>query len=493
MFRALFGTAEGESGSLQATRAGSTSAMAEPVGVSIGPGDGEGDDADEGEGADMESEEEGEDSEIAASVSASASRRHVAAVPAPPAGRLALPAPSPLPTAERPPTAATPSSSGAPCGQALVGDESGLSMKRNSNALRRRSLPTSAGASSGGAMGAVDLGEHSDWTSIKMHGMSLNEPFPEGQLLKALQRALNTMHKHILELSKCEWFPKQKPTSLKAMAGRWSDHEPKMQQEANLDVQVAYKQLVARASALYKLHCALRRWLGNRDTSIVSDIVAPLEVLEPVVHWKKAELAPDMQILRFYGQFHRAFGMHRFPSAAMSTLHRPTLEAQVQTWKDDEADPCREPDPKAHLIVKEEPGVFKGNAVMEGEKADEKKTAKQYVAPPMELRIKFGSSARAHAATLVAEVMKLFYRALPDNLTSEIDAVTNAVAEIERTYNEWLRVWAELVHGDTDDGASEFGEVSCSRSSWSWSAGSTRSAAHKHRKCGRPGSSSSRR
>lgn len=289
MFPALFGGDGGDGGLLQSASAGWTLGMAEPVGVAIETGAGAGDGGDGSEGDDdMESGEEGFASEVDASVSASASSRQVMAGPSGAQRRASLAAPKPSSAAERAHAVAISSSGLAANGPSHFADASAPTLKRNSNVLRRRA-PSSAADHDGGPMRSDDVGEYADWTSVKMHGMSLSDPFPAGQLLKALQGARNTVHKHILELSKCKWFAKQKPASLKAAAGRWADHEPKMQKDANLDVQVAYKQLVARAKALQNLHCALRRWLASRDVSVVSDIVSPLDVLEPVVHCRPLE------------------------------------------------------------------------------------------------------------------------------------------------------------------------------------------------------------
>lgn len=213
MFAALFGGDFGGEGAgvgqNRRSLVGTTAIMAEPVGIALETatmgGDGEHD------GNDMESEEdqdEGDnDSECGVSVSAS-SRQLQAAGPSPARHR----------GASQSSAVQQPGSQLEQCGGSLLGagvvDEapscdpsSGpASNAKRGNTLRRRTLASSAAApaSSSVALGAAVSADpgHVDWSSMELHRMSLDMPFPSGQLYKALQRARNTMHGHILELPK---------------------------------------------------------------------------------------------------------------------------------------------------------------------------------------------------------------------------------------------------------------------------------------------------
>lgn len=242
------------------------------------------------------------------------------------------------------------------------------------------------------------------------------------------------------------------------MEGRWTDHDSKMQGEVNLDIQVAYKQLCARATALHGLHRTLRAWLDSPKVRVVSEIVRPLGILEPIVKWQKACFAPDIELLRCYGNFFLVFAKYGQPSKAMEILDRSFLEAQVEKWLEHGKNPP--PEPALPVEVKEEPGVFKSSATS-GDADKDGKKAKKYIPPPMTQRIHLSSSARVHAATLVSEGLKLYYHGLPNRLASDIKAVQMAFAETERTYNQWLAVWDPLPQGVADiaDGADGYAQV----------------------------------
>lgn len=96
--------------------------------------------------------------------------------------------------------------------------------KRQAGTLRR----VLAAAPAQGA-GAGELPEScvsaSAWGDMRLHGMSLADDWPNGQLLKALQRARNTINSKVEKMCNIGWYAKAKVGALKASESRWVKHD----------------------------------------------------------------------------------------------------------------------------------------------------------------------------------------------------------------------------------------------------------------------------
>ena len=103
--------------------------------------------------------------------------------------------------------------------------------------------------------GDVVLGVDAPWDDdLPINALSLNARFPKGPLFSSITRIRGTINEYTKKLGEHGWFNAFKPQTVQALARRLSFHEASVVGKFNIDVQIAYKQLLIRVNYLVHLH-----------------------------------------------------------------------------------------------------------------------------------------------------------------------------------------------------------------------------------------------
>lgn len=328
-----------------------------------------------------------------------------------------------------------------------------VEVKRLTSTLRKVSHDSSSGlgrmrtsASSGSVAPEPSFGD------LKMHGMAFEDPWPNVQLFKALQRSRNSLNLSARCLGNVTWFIDTKPLTITAFERRFRKHTAELTLQGNLDVQVAHKQIHARAKAVIVLHTALRNWLTSPQHRAIVNILQPLDFLSEFLVKSNVPLAPNTAILQLYGLFYETFEKTGKTSAALHNLSRPVLEKLVAWYLDvvDKPPPFKRP-PTKKQAVKRQPSEGDDDDDGDGNTKKDGPPTKQYVPVPLTTRMNFGMGACRHAAAVTCECMKLYFHALPTDICQSNDALNEVISEMQLLSQLFSSRWVSPPAGEEQD------------------------------------------
>lgn len=186
--------------------------------------------------------------------------------------------------------------------------------------------------------------------------MTLSARWPNHKLFKVLQRSRETLNAYVKGLLQIDWFAEVKITTLTGVEGRWAKHTAKITGQANLDVQTAYAQLLARIQALAALYKGLRQWNQSPQMYTLKNTLPQRDILDRYFCAIGTAVAPDMQIVKSYARFFGAFFSNESSiAAAFETLNPEDLTSHASNFvqarakkpppplPDDAESPCRCP------------------------------------------------------------------------------------------------------------------------------------------------------
>ncbi|CAK0856992.1 unnamed protein product [Prorocentrum cordatum] len=137
---------------------------------------------------------------------------------------------------------------------------------------------------------------------------SVDERLPKGQLFISIGRIRATINSYVECTGSLGWLPDFKVQTVQALERRLNQHKAEIEEQANVDIKVAFSQLSVRVSSLIQMFKLFKAWFDeNADTALVP-ILEKMSKLNPYMEHKGLQVAADLQIIIKYATFYKNLG-----------------------------------------------------------------------------------------------------------------------------------------------------------------------------------------
>lgn len=163
-----------------------------------------------------------------------------------------------------------------------------------------RALRTPGSATEAGDMDDDDdsiADEHDLVADPGLPPLSVEGKFPTGRLGQSLTRMRGTVNEYIGTLQNYEWMKSVKPATAKATERRITAL-PDVETSMHLPMIAAYKALLFRVRAYYRLYKAIKHWKFSENDASLDKVLALMNALRPIMDHFGWNLAPDLAVLR---------------------------------------------------------------------------------------------------------------------------------------------------------------------------------------------------
>lgn len=184
-----------------------------------------------------------------------------------------------------------------------------------------------------------------DAAALPLSELSMNEKIPGGTALAPLSRIRSTLNAKALLVKDMHWLILAKPPTLYAHMRRLQGYEAQIVGKFDIDLEIAFKQMVARLAALLLLHKAARVHSESKKMDELVGVIPPMMVLQKYLQRCKVNFAPDLLTLLAHATFQKVFIDQSSVVVALKTLNfRKLLEWHAKVKETPVPDPDEEHD-----------------------------------------------------------------------------------------------------------------------------------------------------
>lgn len=148
---------------------------------------------------------------------------------------------------------------------------------------------------------------------LPINDYSLNKRFPQGTDFTALSRIRFTLNSYASKVMTLRWYDQMKPPTMTGLLGRLKKYRGLIEGHIDIDIQIGYRQLLARLAALMLMYKACKTWMDTKAPQSLVRLLTPFRVLEIYVHVRhNASMAPDLLLLRSHAIYQDAQAVRGF-------------------------------------------------------------------------------------------------------------------------------------------------------------------------------------
>lgn len=143
---------------------------------------------------------------------------------------------------------------------------------------------------------------------LPMHDMSLKGALPAGTgMMTNIGRMRSTLNDAAMKVSIQRWVQTFRIPALQGLQRRLMARSPSIIGKANVQMEIAYSQMLCRVQCLINLYKLLRQWVDHQSDAKLEDLFLSLDPLREFLTGMGAELAPDLALIAQIATFRITF------------------------------------------------------------------------------------------------------------------------------------------------------------------------------------------
>ena len=278
--------------------------------------------------------------------------------------------------------------------------------------------------------------EHEWESKLPLVPESIDALLPAGLLFGSISRIRGTVNMYTSKVAKPDWFVGFKVPTIQALERRLSAYSEQVVGRNHCDIQVGFKQVLSRVTALLEFHKSLRSWVTSQDDTVLAKTIPSYNVLNMFLDKTGQVMHADLQVVMTMSFFYECFGRTKSVHESLATVDFENFKKCLKELADENSAETEPPTKTSADAANFDMGSRAGNTPVD-KKADKpvhRKGRKRFQTEGLDTRLNFNDAPLKHMGNLIVCSMKVTLFAMSRNF--EPDELAKLLHEVDHLQSD---------------------------------------------------------